>query len=438
MSNEEQDIRVRVAPSPTGNLHVGTARVALFNELFARKHNGVFILRLDDTDRQRSKKEYEDDIIEGLTWLGLKWNEGPFRQSERGALYTKAIQTLLDEDKAYQEDSAVILKVEPQSVSFDDAVRGKLTVHTDSFEGNFVIARAIEDPLYHLAAVVDDADMNITHVLRGEDHLHNTAKHILLQRALGYEQPVYAHLPLLLDENRAKLSKRSGEVSVLAYRDRGYLPEAMLNYLALLGWNPKDNREFFTHEELAEAFSLEGIQKGGAIFSMHKLESINKHYIRELSADELYKQAGPYLEQKGIVTDDCELLKKALATEQERVSTLAELPDTIQFFLQDWEATYQPQLLVWKKSTPEATHKLLEQLVERIESIKESTFNKESLEQALLSWIDDNNLGRGDTLWPMRVALTGQEHSPGPFEVAAILGKEETIKRLTVALKKLE
>lgn len=437
MEKRTQKVRVRIAPSPTGDLHVGTARTALFNELLARGHGGAFILRLEDTDKERSKPEFEQSIIEGLQWLGLKWDEGPYRQSERTELYTKALEQLLDEDKAYKEDEAVRLRVTPQEVTFHDEVRGDVTVHTDSFGNDFVIARSITDPLFHLAVVVDDANMNITHVIRGEDHLHNTIKHILIQRALGYDQPAYAHLPLLLDEQRRKLSKRSGETNLLAYRDLGYLPEAMVNYLALLGWGARDDQEFFTHEELVKEFSLDRVQKGGAIFSLTKLNSINKEHLRQLSADELFERARPFLEQAGIDTSNKGLLTAALITEQERVATLADLPQAIAFSLPDWPTDYAPELLVWKKSDAATTRDLLQKTTEYLSALDESVFLVQELQTNLLAWIDEHALGRGDTLWPMRVALTGREHSPGPFEVAAILGKEETLRRLKVAFEKL-
>ncbi len=430
-------IKTRIAPSPTGNLHVGTARSALFNELFARKQGGEFLVRVEDTDKERSKPEYEENIVEGLKWLGLTWDGDIVRQSENLEAHTAALQTLLDADKAYLEDKAIRLRVEPKEISFTDLVRGEVKVHTDGFEGDFVIARAIDDPLYHLAVVVDDHDMAITHVIRGEDHLHNTIKHILIQRALGYEQPEYAHLPLLLDENRKKLSKRAGETNLLAFRDMGYLPEAMVNYLALLGWNPGDDREIFSHEELIKEFSLEKVQKGGAIFSIEKLQSVNKHYIKELSSEELLKQAQPFLEKAGVEISDEEYMKQALATEQDRVATLAELPEAIGFFLPGWEADYDPGILVWRKSDADTTRELLTKLTQKIEMLEENEFIAERLEEVLMAWIDEHELGRGDTLWPMRVALTGREHSPGPFEVAAVLGRDETLKRLEIAEGKL-
>ncbi|HLC48961.1 MAG TPA: glutamate--tRNA ligase family protein, partial [Candidatus Andersenbacteria bacterium] len=281
-------VRVRIAPSPTGNLHVGTARTALHNELFAKHYNGSFIIRIEDTDKARSKPEYETALLDGLKWLGISWNEGPdvggayapYRQSERAGEHAKAVQQLLDTGKAYRctcpakemtggevplhkcacpvafhTTGVIRLKVNPELISFTDIIRGEVKVHTNSFGLDFVIARDISDPLFHLAVVCDDEAMAITHVIRGEDHLHNTIKHILIQRALEYSQPTYAHLPLLLDEQRKKLSKRSGETNVLAFRDMGYLPQTMVNYLALLGWNNGDDREYYTHEELAEAFT---------------------------------------------------------------------------------------------------------------------------------------------------------------------------------------
>ena len=291
-------VRVRMPPSPTGLLHVGTARAALFNELYAHQNKGHFIIRIEDTDQERSRPEYEKEILEGLAWLGLTWDEGPdvgggfgpYRQSERGDIYGRAILKLLESGRAYQiEDSeAIKLKVDPQEVVFEDLIRGRVVIHSDTWGGDFVIARGPSDPVYHLAVVIDDAAQRISHIIRGEDHLTNTARHILLQQALGLATPLYAHLPLLLDEKRRKLSKRRGETSLLSFRDQGYLPEAMLNYLALLGWNPGDNREFFTHAELIELFDLTKVQKGGAIFSVDKLNSFNQHYLRQKSHKQLH------------------------------------------------------------------------------------------------------------------------------------------------------
>jgi glutamyl-tRNA synthetase len=428
-------VRVRIPPSPTGNLHVGTARAALFNELFAGKEGGKLILRLEDTDRERSKPVYEKNIIDGLKWLGITWDEGPVRQSERGELYKQALQQLLAEDRAYSAmgEEAIRLRVKPQTIIFRDLVRGDVATHTETFGGDFVIARSLTSPLYHLAVVVDDAEMKISHVIRGEDHISNTARQILLQRALGYPTPTYAHLPLLVDEKRRKLSKRAGDTDLLSYRERGYLPAALLNYLALLGWNPKNDREFFTHKELRAAFSLEGIQKGSAMFSLVKLQAVNKHYLRLLSAEELLEQTRPWLQRQKIKIAPEEYWQKALQTEQERVATLEELAEAVKFFADDWPADYPAERLVWRKGTAAATKERLQKLGVFLKG----NFSPETLQQDLLRWIDGTQLGRGDTLWPMRVALTGREHSPGPFEVAEVLGQEKTLIRLTQAIKKL-
>jgi glutamyl-tRNA synthetase len=441
-------IRTRIAPSPTGNLHVGTARAALFNELFARRHGGQFIVRIEDTDPARSTHAFEENILEGLLWLGLTWDEGPdkggafgpYRQSERSTHYVQAIQKLLDAGAAYTapDSQAIILKVPADAVGFTDLIRGTVTVTPESWGGDFVIARGPADPLFHLAVVVDDAAQEITHVIRGEDHLSNTARHILLQRALGLPTPEYAHLPLLLGTDRRKLSKRSDEVSLLAYRDQGYLPDALLTYLALLGWNPKTDQEFFTHEELIAAFSLENVQKGGAIFDEAKLKAVNKYYLQQLSPDAFLESARPFLEAADVTLEDRGYWQAAAACEQARVSTLQELPEALEFFKPDWSGEYSAELLVWKKSTPDAAAERLKATGEFLATLSPDDFSAPVLEEKLLAWIDAHDLGRGDTLWPLRVALTGREHSPGPFEVAAVLGPKTTRKRIDAAFAKLK
>ncbi|MCH8748278.1 glutamate--tRNA ligase [Patescibacteria group bacterium] len=441
-------VRTRIAPSPSGPLHVGTARAALFSELYSHGQGGKFIIRIEDTDQERSKPEYEQAILEGLKWLGLTWDEGPdiggdfgpYRQSERTESYTAALTKLLDNGTAYTEagSEAIKLTVEPQEVTFNDLIRGEVTTHSDTWGGDFVIARSATDPVFHLAVVVDDAAMEISHVIRGEDHLSNTARHILLQRALGLPEPAYAHLPLLMDDQRRKLSKRAGDTDLLSYRDQGYLPEAMVNYLALLGWSPKDDREHLTHDELLKVFSLAGVQKGGAIFSEEKLVAVNKAYLRELSASDLLARARNHLEAAGYTIDDESYWSAALQTEQERVATLAELPAAVEFYKPDWPADYEAPALIWKKSTKEATLDVLGKLVEFLSAVAEDSYTAEALEQTLMQWIADNQRDRGETLWPMRYALTGREHSPGPFEVAAVLGRKLTVERLTAAHAKLK
>ncbi|MDA1168829.1 MAG: glutamate--tRNA ligase family protein [bacterium] len=468
--NKETAIRVRIAPSPTGNLHVGTARAALYNELFAKHKNGSFIIRIEDTDKARSTPEYEQAILDGLRWLGISWSEGPdiggeyapYRQSERAGEHAKAVQQLLDAGKAYRctcppkemtggevsvhacdcdnkgnTTGVIRLKVTPELISFTDIIRGEIKVHTNSFGGDFVIARDISDPLFHLAVVCDDEAMKISHVIRGEDHLHNTIKHILLQRALGYTQPMYAHLPLLLDEQRKKLSKRSGETNILAFRDMGFLPQAMLNYLALLGWNNGDDREYYTHKELASAFTLDRVQKSGAIFSLGKLSAMNKKYLSELSDADLLAWGLYHYNKKNILVNSETRLLYALKTELGRFASYdiegIDLCEAMNWHDTGWMPELDTQKIVWKKSTPEATKDILKKLIAVLETIPDDSFTKPFLEENIMNWIDANAMGRGDTLWPMRYSLTGREQSPGPFEIASVIGKEDTLHRLTFA-----
>ena len=269
-----------MAPSPTGNFHVGSARTALFNFLFARKNNGKFILRIEDTDKERSKKEFEDDIFESLEWLGLKHDE-LYRQSERGEVYKSYIEKMLDEGSVYESDDKVIRFKNPnKKIKFNDLIRGEIEFDTTELE-DFVIAKSVNEPLYHLAVVIDDFESGITHVIRGEDHISNTARQILIQEAIGAPRPIYAHLPLILAPDRSKLSKRKhGEsVSLDYYRNKGYSPAAIINYLALLGWNPGTEQEIFTLEELIKVFDLSRVHKGGAIFDEKKLAWVNRKHF---------------------------------------------------------------------------------------------------------------------------------------------------------------
>ena len=275
-----RQVIVRMAPSPTGNFHVGSARTALFNFLFARKNNGKFILRIEDTDKERSKKEFEDDIFESLEWLGLKHDES-YRQSERGEVYKSYIEKMLDEGSVYESDDKVIRFKNPnKKIKFNDLIRGEIEFDTTELE-DFVIAKSVNEPLYHLAVVIDDFESGITHVIRGEDHISNTARQILIQEAIGAPRPIYAHLPLILAPDRSKLSKRKhGEsVSLDYYRNKGYSPAAIINYLALLGWNPGTEQEIFTLEELIKVFDLSRVHKGGAIFDEKKLAWVNRKHF---------------------------------------------------------------------------------------------------------------------------------------------------------------
>ena len=293
MKEAKKQVVTRFAPSPTGLFHIGSARTAFFNYLYARKHNGKFILRVEDTDKSRSEKQYEDDIISGLKWLGLEWDEF-HRQSERTEVYKKYLQKLLDEEKAYLDGVAIRFKNPNKKVVFNDLIRGEISTQTDDV-GDFVIAKDLDTPLFHFTVVVDDFEMGVTHIIRGEDHIPNTPRHILLQEAFGFNIPNYAHLPLILGADRSKLSKRHGAVSVNEYRKDGYLPEAIINFIAFIGWNPGDEREIFSKDELIKEFSLERIQKGAGIFNVERLDWYNEQYIKKTSAEKLAEILLEYL-----------------------------------------------------------------------------------------------------------------------------------------------
>lgn len=436
-------IVTRIAPSPTGHLHIGTVRTALFNFLYAKKHKGTFIVRSEDTDRERSTKEFEDEITEGLAWLGLKHDEY-YRQSERRDIYKKYLLQMIDDDAAYtsieesrQDPSkkveVVRLRNPNKKVTFIDEVRGEIAFDTKEL-GDFVIARSVDDALYHFAVVVDDHEMKVTHVIRGEDHISNTPRQILLQEAIGAVRPVYAHLPLILAPDRSKLSKRHGAVSLLEYQHEGFLPEAILNYLALLGWNPGTDQELYTLSELIETFELTDIQKGGAIFDKEKLIWFNKEYIKKLD-DEV--KIGLLMERipdetKSLPQYSEERLERLSPTIYERIGTLGEIEK--EFREGDYNFIFEApdvdvDLLAWKKDKDaKAAVPRLTKAVELLEKYTGPKDNVDQVKQAL--WPYAEEVGRGELLWPMRVALTGKERSPDPFTIIVILGIEESIDRL--------
>ena len=482
-------VRTRFAPSPTGPFHMGSARTALFNYLFTKKEGGTFILRIEDTDKERSKPEWEHDIIENLKWLGITYNEGPIRQSERTSTYKKYLEQLLKQGKAYycfceeeeleaqkqeqmsrgeaphykgtcrelskqqQEEnlkkgqSAVIrFIVEKKQVSFKDLVRGEVKFDA-ALSGDIVIAKDLENPLYNFSVVVDDALMEITHVIRGEDHISNTPKQILVQEALGFKTPLYVHLPLILGEDRTKLSKRHGDNSVSKFKQQGYLPEAIINFLALLGWNPGDEREIFTLDALVKEFSIEKIQKAGAVFNIKRLDWINGFYIRRESHKKLVELCWPYLIKAGLIKENevsisiqaskkLAILSDVVNLYQERLKKLSEIADLGDFFFKE-KLGYPKEILLWKDYSAQDIKKSLENLEKIISDIKEKDFIKENLQTILLAEADRAG-DRGLLLWPMRVALTGKQASAGPFEVAEVLGKEKTLQRIKEAQKLLD
>lgn len=466
-------IRVRYAPSPTGLLHVGQIRTALFNYLYAKNKGGVFILRIEDTDKERSKKEYEDAIFEDLKWLSIEPDEsplhggihGPYRQSEQTEIYKISLDKLIQEKKAFwcdhkanesgntvfwcEKDRAsggipgngIIRFKNPyygysgKALSFEDRVRGTSTVDP-TILGDFSIARNLDSALYNFAVVVDDHHMNITHVIRGEDHLPNTPKQILLYEALGLDKPEYAHIPLVLATDRSKLSKRKGALAIGEYKKEGYLPEALLNFLALLGWNPGIERELFSKTELIQEFSLEKVQKSGAIFDQTKLDWMNGEYIRSTPLSELTKLVRPFLEKSGSLQfpisnsqfSKDEYIEKVVALERPRLKKLSEIRERIDYFFSQPE--YLKDLLPWKKMSDAEVFNALEES-EKVLSRYTTELAKEGIEKAFLEVVGSGD--KGKLLWPLRVALSGRKASPGPFEIIEILGIRESLKRLQSA-----
>jgi len=429
MSSEEnkKSVITRFPPSPTGFLHIGRARTALFNYLYARKNNGKLIFRLEDTDKARSKPEFEQNFYDCLNWLGIKWdNEKVVKQSEKTEIYQKYVHKMVDEGTAYlsKEDNGnevVRFKNPNKKVTFTDLIRGDITFDTTELE-DFIIARNINEPLYHLTAVVDDFEGGITHVIRGDDGISNTPRQILIQEAIGAPKPIYAHLPLILAADRSKLSGRHGAVSVTEYKEAGYLPEALINYLALLGWNPGTEQEIFSMDELIQAFDLTKVNKAGAVFNPEKLKWFNKQYISKMSLDEFKKVAA-------LFTSDVN--EKLWPLLKERTTILSELKDLSEFDFLSQKPDYQKEKLNWK-DTP-ANKARLEETKKLVESVTD--FTKENVKAAL--WPLAEKEGKGEVLWPLRIALSGKDKSPDPFILCELLGKEESISRINHAISLL-
>ncbi len=483
----QSDVRVRFAPSPTGSLHIGSARTALFNYLFAKNKNGTFVLRVEDTDKERSRPEFEKEIIEGLKWLGIDWNEGPdngeykglfgpYRQSERSKIYSTYIQRLIDEDKAYYcfctpeeleaqrqyemsrgeapkynkkcstlssqevsenigqgKKSIIRLRSQSSKIKFNDLIRGDIEFDSNEI-GDIVVARDLNNPLYNLAVVIDDFEMKITHVIRGEDHISNTPKQIMIAQVLNIPLPIYAHFPLILATDKSKLSKRHGAVAVNDYKKEGYLAEAMVNFIAFLGWNPGTEKEIYSIESLIKDFSIDKVQKSGAVFNIKKLEFLNGYYIRQKNIDELTDLCIPYLiesklieEEEGITKRD--FIKNAISIHQERLKKLSEISEFADFlFVKDIQ--YDKELLNWKQMNNEEIISSLDKSEKILSEIQ--NWNKENIQEELIKETD--RIGdRGSILWPLRVSLTGKSASAGPFEVAEILGKEKSLERIRKA-----
>ncbi len=489
--------RVRIAPSPTGPLHIGTARTALFNYLYARHTGGTFVLRLEDTDQARGSLAYEKDILDGLHWLGLKWDEGPevageaargphapYRQMERLPSYTAAADRLLAADQAYPcfcspeqlaadrkaqeaaheppryvgrcstltseeraarvaegQRGALRFRVGQGVVGFDDIVRGHVEIDVSNLGGDFVIVRADGSPLYNFTVVVDDAAMEMSHVIRGEDHLSNTPKQILMFRALGYPEPRFAHLPLILNPDRSKMSKRKSQTAVSDYIAEGFIREALVNYLALLGWATGTEEEVLSLEDIVERFELEAVHKGGAVFDRERLEWLNGQWIRRLDADELIERLRPFVETElragridRMPPDD--ELRALLPVVQERLPTLGSIGDLAGFLWLDRVAV-DPAVLVPKRWDPSTTRDGLAAARATIEAVGAVAFEAEELEPPLRALAEERGWKAGDLFMAIRVAVTGRTATPPLFDTLVALGRERTLERLDRALEAL-
>ena len=486
----ERPVRARMAPSPTGPLHIGTARTSLYNFLFARHAGGTYVLRIEDTDLARSTADYERDIIDNLHWLGITWDEGPqvaggedigpfgpYRQSNRSELYAAEAARLLESGHAYHcwctpeeldavrreqearkeppryngrclrltdadrmqftaegRQPAIRFKVPPETVRFDDLVRGEVEFD-NSLLGDFIIVRADGSPLYHFVVVIDDEKMDITHVVRGEDHLSNTPKHIALIEALGYRMPHFGHIPLILNADRSKMSKRKSQTSVTAYREEGYLPEAMVNFLAFLGWSPGTEEEIFTLEQLTERFELSHVHKGGAIFDKDRLDYLNGVYIRSLTNEQLALRLRPFLPE---ALDD-EAVLRVVPLIKERLVKLADARELVAFLTEtddQVDALYDAEALIPRGRTLADAQEALTAARDALTELTAADFATDVLETRCRDAAERLGWKPGDFFRPLRMAITGRGVSPPLFGSMELLGRERVLARLERALRK--
>ena len=490
-SADGRPIRLRMAPSPTGPLHIGSARTSLYNYLAARHVGGTYVLRIEDTDAARNTVEFEADIIDNLHWLGIAWDEGPqvaggrdigsygpYRQSERMDRYADEARRLLEAGRAYRcwctaeeleavrreqeaarqaprynrrclnltdaeragfesagRPSVVRFRVTDEKVRFDDLIRGEVEFD-NALLGDFVIVRNDGVPLYHFVVVVDDEAMDITHVVRGEDHLSNTPKHIALIRALGYREPRFGHIPLILNPDRTKMSKRKSQTAISAYREEGYLPEAMVNFMAFLGWSPGTEEEIFGLDELASRFELEKVHKGGAVFDRDRLDHLNGVYIRSLSDEQLALRLRPWVPDS--VTDDG--LLRLVPLVKERLVRLGDVAELLGFV---WEPDavvstwYDTDMLVPKKAAPDDARAALQGARDMLGSIDDADFAADHLEARARDAAEVAGMKAGAFFTPLRVAVTGRTVSPPLFESLELLGRDRALARIDAALDRL-
>lgn len=482
----EKKLKVRFAPSPTGPFHIGGARSALFNWLVARHADGTFLVRIEDTDLKRSTKESEENIKDSLKWLGMNWDEGidvggphgPYRQTERLDLYKKEVQRLLDEGKAYycycsaeeleksrkaqlddgktpiydehcrhltEEEKAkyeaegrkpvVRLKVRKDGVfAFDDMVRGHVEFQAAGV-GDFIIMKSDGIPVYNFAVVIDDAFMEVTHVIRAEEHLSNTPRQLAIYEALGYKPPKFGHISLILGEDHKKMSKRHGATSVTEYRNMGYLPEAVVNYLALLGWTPKGEQEIFTEEELIKQFSMKRVSSNDAVFDINKLNWINFQYMKKLDADQLYDLIVPFLVKAGYVDaavseEKKDWLKKVIWFMKDHIYFAGQAADELKFFFEDMPELTDEDVLAIMKA--EISGKLLKAFIEDLKALE--TFDQAEIKKCFNACMKAQGIKGKAAYEPTRIALTGVTQGPGMFEMMELFGREKTMDRLEAAL----
>ncbi len=426
-------LKVRFAPSPTGPLHIGGVRTALFNFLFAGKMNGEFHLRIEDTDTERSERSFETEIIDSLTWLGLKWQGPIVRQSERLKLYQDSVEVLLKQELAYHFEGAVKFRIQKQKIKFPDLVHGDIEFDSSTFD-DFVILKSNGYPAYNFACVVDDHELGMTHLVRGDDHLSNTPRQILLYEALGWTIPQFAHLPLVLGKNGEPLSKRDGEVNLTFYREQGFIPDGILNYLALLGWSSGGNQEFFTREELVKKFSIDRVNKTSATFDIEKMKWVNGEHVKKLS-DELYTNlALDYLQTYGALPKQAEPnVKKSLPLFKSRVRIWSDLLWQTGFLWKE-DMEYDAQAVLEHLKTPHAENNLKE-LLKRLSNLSDF-LDETQTENALRKTAEELGIQAKALIHPVRVALTGRSVSPSLFAVMRVLGKEESIRRIEKALRR--
>lgn len=482
----EKKLKVRFAPSPTGPFHIGGARSALFNWLVARHADGTFLVRIEDTDLKRSTKESEENIKDSLKWLGMNWDEGidvggphgPYRQTERLDLYKKEVQRLLDEGKAYycycsaeelevsrkaqldagktpiydehcrhltEEEKAkyeaggrkpvVRLKVRKDGVfAFDDMVRGHVEFQAAGV-GDFIIMKSDGIPVYNFAVVIDDAFMEVTHVIRAEEHLSNTPRQLAIYEALGYKPPKFGHISLILGEDHKKMSKRHGATSVTEYRNMGYLPEAVVNYLALLGWTPKGEQEIFTEEELIKQFSMKRVSSNDAVFDINKLNWINFQYMKKLDADQLYDLIAPFLVKAGYVDatvseEKKDWLKKVIWFMKDHIYFAGQAAEELKFFFEDMPKITDENVLAIMKE--ETSGKLLKAFIEDLKALE--TFDQAEIKKCFNACMKAQGIKGKAAYEPTRIALTGVTQGPGMFEMMELFGREKTMDRLEAAL----